>query len=326
MLFCMPGDSPLPSERRSMHHESIKALYDGFPLEEKNDFFPAYIYLKYIHHFMTHVLGTLGIPTKPMPDQLPADIQAMMGAYSDQIAEASPLLETSIYHGKVVKLADAIKLVTQKQDLDIKPPEQVVPFKVARDIILRNPGSIAVGTCPCRSASENPCMPPPQEVCMFVGDPWATFISNNNDKYRLISQEEAVHVLELTHKMGNVHCAFFKKEFRNSFAAICNCCSCCCLGVKMWNLLGGTVPILAPSGYTAIVNPDRCTGCDVCTDKCCPFQAISLDKEADVAVIDVAKCMGCGVCEDLCPAGAIKLGLDASKGEPLDLDVLVNGS
>lgn len=308
-------------ERRLMHLEVTKALYDVYPLSEKNDFFPAYLYLKYIHHFMSHVLVSLGIPTKPPSEELSEDLKDMIASYVQQIGDASPSFETSIYHAKVVQMQDAIKLVTQKEDLYISPSEAVVPFKVARDIVIHNPVSIALGSCACRAASENPCMPAPQEVCMFIGDPWASFMTAENPNFRKASQEEAIAVIENAHKMGSVQCAYFKKEFRNSFVAMCNCCSCCCLGVKMWNLLGGTVPILTPSGYVAAVD-ERCSACGVCLDKCCPFNAISMDEENDRVQVDFDKCMGCGVCVDVCPIGAIKLQRDSRKGEPLDMDEL----
>ena len=135
---------------------------------------------------------------------------------------------------------------------------------------------------------------------------------------RKCTQEEAVKVIEDAHKRGDVHCAYFKKDVGNKFFAICNCCNCCCLGVKMWNMLGGMIPILAPSGYLATVSDD-CNACGSC-DGSCHFNALTLGDQ--VAVVDKAKCMGCGVCEDACPIGAIKLVRDASKGEPLDLDEL----
>ncbi|MFA5367584.1 MAG: 4Fe-4S binding protein, partial [Dehalococcoidia bacterium] len=163
------------------------------------------------------------------------------------------------------------------------------------------------------------CLPPgKQDVCLFIGDPFASFIGEKNPLFRKITQEEAVKVIEDAHKRGDVHCAYFKKDVGNKFFAICNCCDCCCLGIKMWNMLGGMVPIIAPSGYIATVSDD-CNGCGSC-DGTCRFGAITLGDQ--VAEINVEKCMGCGVCEDVCPIGAIKLVRDPSKGEPLDLDEL----
>jgi len=50
------------------------------------------------------------------------------------------------------------------------------------------------------------------DVCLFVGDPVASFIAEHNTKYRKISQEEAVGILNAEHKRGHVHCAYFKRD------------------------------------------------------------------------------------------------------------------
>ena len=299
--------------------EITKAFYDSYPMENKSDFFSAYVYLKYIDHFLYHAIRIAGQAPKDRTELPEAGIDELVEAGVQRIAEAAVSLETSFYHGKVVKIQDAVKLVTQKEHLNISPPEQVIPFKVARDIVLDNPESIAVGVCACRAASPKPCLPPgKQDVCLFIGDPYASFIGEKNPLFRKITQEKAVKVIEDAHKRGDVHCAYFKKDVGNKFFAICNCCDCCCLGIKMWNMLGGMVPIIAPSGYVAKVGDD-CNGCGSC-DGTCRFNAITMGDQ--VAVIDKAKCMGCGVCEDVCPIGAIKLVRDPSKGEPLDLDEL----
>lgn len=300
--------------------DSTKALYDLYPEGDKSDFFPAYIYLKHLDHFFYHALQACGMPTKEREELPDAGIDEMLEASIQRVAETAPDLATSIYHGKVVKLKDAIQLVTQKMDLSLITPEQVIPFKVAKDIILRNPQAIAVGTCACRMASENPCLPPPMEVCLIVGEPFASFIAEHNPLFRKGSQDEAVSILEAAHERGDVHCAYFKKDMGERFYFLCNCCRCCCLGVKMWNQFEGAIPLLAPSGYLAQMGDD-CNGCGSC-DNCCPFNAISMDDE--MAVIDQAKCMGCGVCEDVCPIGAISLKREPSKGEPLDLVELMS--
>lgn len=304
-----------------MHHELTKALYDSYPLADKNDFFPAYLYMKYIENFIYYAFQSSGLPVKEPREKVPEDIDEMLKYYVQQIGESAVSSETNIYHGKVVKLQDAIKLITQKQDLQLSLPEKVMPYKLAREVVLKSNGALAVGTCVCRSLSQKPCLPPPQEVCLFVGDPFASFIAEENPLFRRISQEEAIHILEDVHKKGFVHTAYFKKEMGNRFMAICNCCSCCCVGIRMWNLLGGVVPIIAPSGYLAVIS-DECNACASCADGTCKFNAITLDDGAGKAVINEAKCMGCGVCVDVCPIGAISLRREPSKGEPLDLGEL----
>ena len=302
--------------------EVTQALYNSYPPDQKSDFFSAYVYLKYIDHFIYHALNASGLSPKERTEVPEAGIDDMLNAAVQRVAEASISIETSFYHGKVVKVNDAVKLVTQKQDLTVPVPEKVVPFKVARDIAINNPESVAVGTCACRAAADNPCLPPPMEVCLIIGDPYASFIADKSPLFRKCTQQEAVDVIEEAHKRGDVQAAYFKKDVGNKFFAICNCCDCCCVGIKMWNQLGGAVPIIAPSGYVAVVSED-CNGCGSCEGSC-RFNALTLDDQ--MAVIDKDKCMGCGVCVDICPVGAISLERDASKGDPLDLDVLAQNA
>lgn len=302
--------------------EVTKALFDSYPMDNKGDFFSAYVYMKYIDHFIYHALNVSGLTPKERTEVPDEGIDELLKAAVQRVAEASPSLETSMYHGKIVKVQDAVKLVSQTTNLSVKVPEAVIPFKVARDIMLENPQSVALGTCACRAAAENPCLPPPMECCLIIGDPYASFIAEKSPIFRRSSPQEAVEVIEAAHERGDVHGAYFKRDVGNKFFAICNCCSCCCLGVKMWNALGGAVPIIAPSGYVARVTED-CNGCGSCEDACV-FNALSMGDE--LAAVDESKCMGCGVCVDVCPIGAIDFKRDTAKGEPLDLDELVSQS
>src|SRR4030042_2745297 len=216
-----------------MHHEINKILYDSYPPGDKEDFFPAYLYMKYLNNFVYQARRTFGFPLSDNLEDLDEGIMEMLDTYIDRLLEGNTA-ETSIYHSKVMKLADAVKLVTQKEDLHLPVSEKVVPFKIAKDVILTNPDSIAVGTCPCRKTSPKPCLPPPMEVCLFIGDPYASFIADQNTTFRKISQEAAVKILEDCHRKGFVHCAYFKKDLGNRFCAICNCCKCCCVMMNVW--------------------------------------------------------------------------------------------
>ena len=301
-----------------------KAIFDFYSKENKSDFFNAYLYMKYLYQFELLFMTSLRLPVNPAIEKIAPSLEDMLQAYMSIVREAAGNPETDVYHAKVVQPADAQKLVSLDVDLHIEVPETVVPFKLARDILLKQTDSFAVGACPCRLAqAECTCMPPPLEACLFIGDPHASFMAEHNPRFRKVSRDEAAHILADCHERGFVHCAYFKKDMGNRLFAICNCCSCCCGGIKVHNLLsakGRTGSHVAPSGYVAAVG-EACTGCQGCIDSC-QFHAISLSDTGERAFIDFDKCMGCGVCEDRCPGEAIKLRVEPSKGGILDLDEL----
>jgi heterodisulfide reductase subunit A-like polyferredoxin len=76
----------------------------------------------------------------------------------------------------------------------------------------------------------------------------------------------------------------------------------------------------ASSGYVAQVDKTICSGCGEC-EKACPFLAIKVE---DTAAIDGEICLGCGVCVGQCPEDALQLIRDSSKGEPMDVKLLVS--
>lgn len=220
------------------------------------------------------------------------------------------------YHGKVVPTQAASELVKVKEDISLTDLEPIIPYARAKDIILKNPDHIVVLDCPCRSARQNPCLP--LDVCLIVGDPFASFVLEHQPhRSRSISSQEAVQILEEEHQRGHVHHAFFKDAMLDRFYAICNCCSCCCGAMQAQR--NGT-EMLASSGYVAQVDQDLCIACGVCADLC-PFEAISM--EGEYPLISGEDCMGCGVCVGHCEAEAIELLLSPEKGEPLSIQALL---
>ena len=221
------------------------------------------------------------------------------------------------YHGKVVPLDAATQLVTINEEIRVTELEKVIPYVKARDIIMHNPDHILVLECPCRSVRANPCLP--LDVCLIVGEPFASFISEHHpNRSRQLTQEEAVDILRAEDERGHVHHAFFKDAVFGRFYAICNCCECCCGAMNAHR--NGT-PMLASSGYICQVDPDLCLGCGDCIDYC-QFNAMSLD--GYFAVVNKDECMGCGVCTSHCEQGALVLLRDVTKGEPLELFALMN--
>ena len=225
----------------------------------------------------------------------------------------SPRRWANGYHGKVMPTESVKRLVTVHEDIDVTIPEQVIPFKSARDLVLSQPDHIVVLDCPCRAARENPCKP--VDVCLVVGEPFASFVLEHNASgARAITPEEAVEILEAEAQRGHVHHAFFKEAMLDRFYAICNCCSCCCGAIQAQR--NGT-PMLISSGYVSQLEETHCVSCGACV-AACPFGAMTLNGRV---TIDSFACMGCGVCVAACPEGALSLVRDESKPAPLEVPV-----
>ena len=54
----------------------------------------------------------------------------------------------------------------------------------------------------------------------------------------------------------------------------------------------------------AIVDVEKCNGCESCVDEC-PSEAIAMVD--DKAKINVETCVDCGACVDACPSEAISM-------------------
>ncbi len=103
-----------------------------------------------------------------------------------RVFPAKPVPETEkrvgfadTYHGKALPLGVAKQLVSVKQDLAISYPEQVIPYPLARELILHDPDHIIALDCPCRASRENPCQP--VDVCLIVGEPFASMVARARD-------------------------------------------------------------------------------------------------------------------------------------------------
>ncbi|HEU0296887.1 MAG TPA: 4Fe-4S binding protein [Anaerolineales bacterium] len=216
------------------------------------------------------------------------------------------------YHGKAVSLETAKSLVSIHEEIEIHDLEQVIPYKRARSIIMRNPDHIVVLDCPCRSARPNPCLP--LDVCLIIGEPFASFVHEHHpERSRRITPDEAIAILKAEDERGHVHHAFFKDAMLDRFYAICNCCRCCCGAMQAHR--SGT-PMLASSGYVSQVDEDLCIGCGDCVTYC-QFNALEVVDGMNHVVYK--ECMGCGICTSKCGQGALSLVRDDAKGVPLEI-------
>ena len=220
------------------------------------------------------------------------------------------------HHGKILTHDHAEAIIGLGHDVEVRDLEQVIPYPIARDLVLEGPPDVAVYECACRSIRDNPCQP--AQVCMVVGQPFVDFILEHQpETSRRLSQSEALELLREEHERGHMHSAWFWDAMLDRFYSICNCCKCCCAGIEA--MTRHQAPTLASSGYVARVDHDLCNACGKCASAC-PFDALVLNETA--CALDWKKCMGCGVCVSQCRDSALTLARDEKKGVPLDVRLL----
>jgi NAD-dependent dihydropyrimidine dehydrogenase PreA subunit len=220
------------------------------------------------------------------------------------------------YHSKVLPLALAESIITLDQDIPLKDLEQIIPYSLAREVLLQTPTDVVLYECGCRASSEHGCLP--IRVCMVIGKPFTdACLELHPDKSNRATKEEALNLLREEDERGHMHTAWFKDVALGRFYAICNCCKCCCAGLEAMNSYG--MRTIAPSGYSAKFEQEKCKACGKCA-KACPFGAIAFeDKKVQ---FNYDKCMGCGICSSTCPQDAWSLILDVNKGLPMDVMVI----
>ncbi|MCP4142439.1 MAG: 4Fe-4S ferredoxin [Chloroflexi bacterium] len=220
------------------------------------------------------------------------------------------------YHAKILTHEEAKAIIKINQDIPLQDLEQIIPYPMARNLMLSGPVDVAAYECPCRHARDTSCRP--TQVCMIVGQPFVDFILEHNPQSsRRLTQSEALDLLQAEYERGHLHSAWFKDALFDRFYSICNCCKCCCGGLEA--MMKYSNPVIASSGYIAQVDETLCSACNTCAEMC-PFDAVSMEM---VSSISWEKCMGCGICVGQCPSGAIDLVRDEQKGIPFDVRMLV---
>jgi ferredoxin len=273
----------------------------------------GYFYARWTYFYIA--MGTGEHPLAKRLKPLITRIGNWLVSRASMTDQSNPIKFEDSYHGKVLPLAAATRLVSVNEDINLGDLEQVIPFQKAREIILKNPDHIAVIDCPCRSAREHPCLP--LDVCLIVGEPFASFVIEHQPKRsRWITSRQAQQILEEEDQRGHVHHAFFKDAMLGRFYAICNCCTCCCAALQAQR---NGIPMLASSGYVAYVDEDLCISCGMC-EQVCLFGAMHY---TSIAEVDEDKCMGCGLCVNQCQSSAIQLKRMESKGQPLEIEELI---
>jgi ferredoxin len=176
---------------------------------------------------------------------------------------------------------------------------QVFPYEQA-SALLNKAKSFAVAKCLCRvqkALVDEPCKYP-MEVCLWFSPDEGAFEDGPNT--RVLTKEEALQILRESEEAGLIHSSINVLEGHDY---ICNCCTCCC-GMMRGIAQLGMENSLAKSDFYVEVDPEICTGCEICVERC-QFGARSFVD--NVSLVDQKRCVGCGQCVLACPSEAMTL-------------------
>jgi ferredoxin len=192
-----------------------------------------------------------------------------------------------------LKVFPAFKAMDRSPDLGELLPEEDI-----RELI-RGADPIAVVPCTCRRSIRKCDLP--LDACLHFnrGAEYAL----DRGAGRRISAEEAIAIAGEAEEAGLIHTWATGTERR--LTAICNCCRDCCDIFAIGSETGIVNQILDKNRFRAEVDPDLCTGCEDCVDRCF-FNAIEM---GDSATIDESNCFGCGLCVIVCEPEAITMRL-----------------
>lgn len=171
--------------------------------------------------------------------------------------------------------------------------------------------NIAVATCFCRHEAKLLGLDThdmPMDVCMSFG-PMAEYVIERLGGKRL-TKEEAMNVLDMSEDAGLIH---MSRNTTDNIDFVCNCDRWHCDMVK--TVMKQPKPALFfNSGFEPVFDPELCTACETCIDRC-PPQALMMSDE-DLPTVDMDLCFGCAACATGCPSDAINMVAKPGFPEP----------
>lgn len=173
--------------------------------------------------------------------------------------------------------------------------EWILPYDDVREILLAAK-AFGLRDCICRLQQDHV-----GRECNFPVRMCLNFSSHERSpRPGDISQEEALALLERAEEIGLVHTV---SNIAKGINYVCNCCGCCCgilRGITEW----GIASSVAHANYYVVIDPEECSGCGACIERC---QVCAISDQDGIAIVDRKSCIGCGLCVTGCPDGVPQL-------------------
>lgn len=140
-----------------------------------------------------------------------------------------------------------------------------------------------------------------EENCLVLSSRPNAF--DRHKDFRALTKEEALGILAAAGEEGLVHST---GNSQKDVTYICNCCTCSC-GILRSMAEFGHLNAVGRSDFLAVVDPDQCTGCEACVDRC-QFKALEVHDDG-ICAVEKIRCYGCGACISSCLTEALSLQL-----------------
>ncbi|MGD0946580.1 MAG: 4Fe-4S binding protein [Candidatus Binatia bacterium] len=212
--------------------------------------------------------------------------------FCELFEEYLPYLGASIMSAKTRQM----RVIPVESALSVAPV--VASYNQVRDLV-RQQEVISVSQCICRKEQGllgNPCHRP-QEVCLGFGNFGRFYLDNKLG--RQIGTDEALKILDLAEESALV----LMPTNSEKIEAICCCCPCCCPTLKYAKISPRPADFIQ-SYYQAKIDPELCTGCGLCPERCQVDAIAELD--GIWSIVD-GRCIGCGLCISSCPVEAMSM-------------------
>lgn len=195
-----------------------------------------------------------------------------------------------------------LRTIPVEKSVPLPDINKIGTYDDVRSLVEQAPGPFSVTNCVCRQMKDmrgQPCKYSDiRETCLQIGPDHARqYIEMGIG--RQITKEEAFEVLDRAREAG------FILQPENSLQPenICCCCGDCCGPLTAAKNTPRPADFYT-SNYYVKVDPELCTGCEVCIGRCQMEARVMVD---GVAIVDLDRCIGCGNCVVTCETGASQL-------------------
>ena len=228
----------------------------------------------------------------------------MVGIYEEQIGRMDEEL-AALFDGYFVEARGGVMISAKPALHRVIPVEKSIPiditiFPYEREAeLLDKAQSWGARDCICRLQQRLIGKGCDSEVSCLLFAP-ARHVFDRSKVTRAITKEEAFEILDQAQNDGLIHST---GNYQDDVSYICSCCSCCC-AIMRGVIEFGNHAAVARSDFLATVDPEVCSGCEQCLDRC-KFGALSVCE--DTCAVDRTRCVGCGLCIAECSTGALTL-------------------